>query len=326
MGAHAPAAAEERVPRGRKSVRLRISGKDVRLSNLEKVFWPGDGRTKGDLLRFYERISDHVIPHLRDRAMVMKRYPDGIAGESFYMKRTPSHAPDWVPTCTIEHSSGNVIDFPVVGDLPTLLWIVNLGCIDLHPWYARCDDTDRPDLLNFDLDPVEVDQGDPPVPFERVLEAALVVREALEEAGIRPLVKTSGSRGVHLYVPIVRGPRQKAVWTVAKALAQELASRRPDLLTAEYRIAKRPAGRVLVDYNQNAWGRTLASVYSVRPRPGAPVSTPLTWEEVERGVSPGDFTIDTVPERLDELGDLWLPLRRKRGRFDLARIDPEPAG
>ena len=156
-------------------------------------------------------------------------------------------------------------------DLASLLWMVNLGCIDLNQWYARCDDTDRPDYLHFDLDP------GPAVPFARVRETALVVREALEALGMTPLVKTSGSSGMHLYVPIVRGPVQKEVWRVAKRLAKELERRHPALITAEYRIADRPRGRVLVDYNQNAWGRTLASVYSVRPTEAATVSTPVTW-------------------------------------------------
>ena len=151
-------------------------------------------------------------------------------------------------------------------------------------------------------------------------DAALVVRDALESLEMTPLVKTTGSAGAHMYVPIVRGPTQKQVWTFAKALAQALAAKHPKLLTAEYRIDKRPAGRVLVDYNQNAWGRTLASIYSPRPKPQASVSTPLTWKEVEQGVKIEDFRIDNVPARLKKLGDLWAPLLAKRGRFDLARV------
>jgi bifunctional non-homologous end joining protein LigD len=230
------------------------------------------------------------------------------------MKRVPEPHPDWLETCAIEHASGSVIDFPVVNDLASLLWVVNLGCIDLNQWYARCDDVDRPDYLHFDLDPV------PGVRFPKVLEAALVVRSALETLGMSPLVKTTGSSGVHLYVPIVRGPTQKQVWTFAKALALALAEKQPKLLTAEYRIADRPKGRVLVDYNQNAWGRTLASVYSPRPKPGATVSTPLGWDEVEAGVKLGDFRIDNVPARLRRLGDLWKPLLAARGRFRLERV------
>jgi bifunctional non-homologous end joining protein LigD len=244
--------------------------------------------------------------------MVMKRYPNGIAGEFFFMKRAPTPRPSWIPICSIKHHSGNVIDFPVVENAATLLWIVNLGCIDLNPWYARCDDVDRPDYLQFDLDPV------PGSSFSEVRQTALIVRDALAELKIASYAKTTGSRGIHVYVPIVRGPMQKEVWRFAKALAVELANRHPKLITAEYRVAKRPGGRILVDYNQNAWNRTLASVYSVRPRPSAAVSTPVTWEEIERGIAIDDFTMKTVPLRLAKIGDLWKPLLAKRGRADLA--------
>jgi bifunctional non-homologous end joining protein LigD len=246
--------------------------------------------------------------------MVMRRYPHGATGDGFFMKRAPPGRPDWLELCSIAHGSGNVIDFPMVQDVASLLWVVNLGCIDLNQWYARCDDVDRPDYLHFDLDP------GPGVKFPRVLEAALVVRDALEALGMAPLVKTTGSKGMHLYVPIVRAPLQKQVWTFAKALAQTLAAKHPKLLTAVYRIADRPKGRVLVDYNQNAWGRTLASIYSVRPKPGATVSTPVRWEEVERGVAIEDFDISNVPRRVRTLGDLWKPLLAARGRFRLERV------
>jgi bifunctional non-homologous end joining protein LigD len=207
-----------------------------------------------------------------------------------------------------------VIDFPMVQDLASLLWVVNLGCIDLNQWYARCDDVDRPDYVHVDLDP------GPGVRFDKVLAAALIVRDALEALGMTPLAKTTGSKGVHIYVPIVRGPLQKQVWHFAKALAQTLAEQHPKLLTSEYRIAKRPKGRVLVDYNQNAWGRTLASVYSPRPTSGATVSTPVTWQEIERGIAIDDFDIGNVPARVKRVGDLFKPLLAKRGRFRLERV------
>jgi bifunctional non-homologous end joining protein LigD len=194
------------------------------------------------------------------------------------------------------------------------MWLVNLGCIDLNQWYARCDDVDRPDFLHFDLDPV------PEASFEAVRETALIVRDALEELGMKPLVKTTGSKGVHVYVAIVRGPTQKEVWRFAKQFAQELAKLKPALITAEYKVAKRPAGRVLVDYNQNAWGRTLASVYSPRPKPRATVSAPVTWDELEQGARIEDFRIDNMPARIAELGDLWAPLAANRDRFDLAKL------
>jgi bifunctional non-homologous end joining protein LigD len=282
----------------------------VKLTNLRKAFWPALGVTKGDLLQYYADVAPVLLPHLRDRAMVMRRYPNGAGGESFFMKRAPRPRPAWIETCSIEHASGNVIDFPMIQDLPALLWVVNLGCIDLNQWYARCDDVDRPDFLHFDLDP-----GD--ATFEQVIETATIVHEALDAVGMPHHAKTTGSKGIHVTVPIVRGPTQKEVWTVAKAMALELARAHPALTTAEYRVAHRPAGRVLLDYNQNAWGRTLASIYSVRPHPRAAVSTPVTWDELRRGVHIDDFRIDNVRQRIARLGDLWAPVLAPGGRFPL---------
>jgi bifunctional non-homologous end joining protein LigD len=274
----------------------------VKLTNLQKPFWPALGITKGDLLLHYANISAALLPHLKNRAMVMKRYPNGAAGPFFFMKRTPSPKPEWLKTCKIGHASGNVIEFPMIQDLASLMWVVNLGCIDLNQWYSRCDDVDRPDYFHFDLDP------GPGAPFEQVLEAALLVRDGLSALKRPSYPKTSGSKGIHVYVPIKRGPLQKDVWTFTKAFAMELANRHPTILTAQYRIAKRPKGRVLVDYNQNAWGRTLASVYSVRPTKAASVSTPVTWDEVERGFKSEAFTMSVVKDRVARLGDLFAPV------------------
>src|SRR5436853_6416057 len=200
------------------SATLRVQSKEVTLTNLDKPFWPELGITKGDLIQYYADVAPVLLPHLRDRAMVMKRYPHGAHGEFFFMKRAPTPRPEWIQTCSIEHESANVIDFPMIQDLPALLWVINLGCIDLNPWYARCDDVDRPDFLHFDLDPVS------PAEFDKVREVALIVHEALDELKIPNLAKTTGSRGIHVYVPIVRGPTQKQVWTFAKQLAQTLAA------------------------------------------------------------------------------------------------------
>jgi bifunctional non-homologous end joining protein LigD len=290
---------------------VKIGDREVQLTNLRKIFWPELGYTKRDLLQYYADVSGALLPHLAGRAMVMKRYPNGIGGKWFFMKRTPSPRPEWLEICEIEHESNNVIPFPVIQDLASLLWIINLGCIDLNQWYARCDDVDRPDYLHFDLDPVEG------ADFEQVRKTAIVVRDALQSLGMHPLAKTSGSKGIHVYVPIVRGPVQKDVWRFAKAFAQQLALGFPALITAEYRVAKRPKGRVLVDYNQNAWGQTLASVYSVRPNPRAAVSTPVNWDEVESGFEIVDWRIDNVPDRVRKLGDLWKPLLSPKGRFHL---------
>ena len=290
---------------------LLVAGREARLTNLDKLFWKDEGITKGHLIQYYADVAPFLLPHIRDRAMVMKRYPHGASGEFFFMKRAPSPRPAWIRTCRIDHGSKGIIDFPVIDDVPSLLWVINLGCIDLNQWYATCDDVDRPDYVHFDLDP------GPGASWQNVLASGLILRDALDALKMPSVVKTTGSRGLHVYVPIVRGPVQKDVWTFAKALAVELTARNPKLMTSEYRVAKRPHGRVLVDYNQNAWGRTLASIYSVRPRPLAPVSTPVTWTEVEQGIRIEDFRIDNVPARLSRHGDLWKPLLQKRGRVKL---------
>jgi bifunctional non-homologous end joining protein LigD len=302
------------IPRDQTECELNIGGRKVGLTNLKKPFWPELGLTKRDLLQYYADVSGVLLPHLRDRAMVMKRYPHGYAGEFFFMKRAPSPRPNWIHICKIEHGSGNVINFPIVQDLPSLLWLINLGCIDLNQWYGRCDDVDRPDYVHFDLDPV------PNARFEQVLETALLVHEALDALRMPNYAKTTGSKGMHIYVPIVRGPTQKQVWIFAKAFARSMAKLHPQLITAEYKIEKRPRDHVLVDYNQNAWGRTLASVYSVRPKPRATVSAPVTWEEVAHGVAIEDFHIGNMRERVRKIGDLWKPLLASKGRFNLEKV------
>jgi bifunctional non-homologous end joining protein LigD len=307
------------IPSDRDDVVLDIGARSVHLTNLGKVFFAEAGLTKRDLLQYYADVAPLLVPHVTRRAMVMKRYPHGAGGEFFFMKRTPSGAPAWLTTCSITHDSGNVIAFPIVDDAAALLWIVNLGCIDLNQWYATCDDVDRPDYMHFDLDPVKTGP-DGPTPFAVVCEAALAIRTALDALEMRSFAKTSGSNGIHVYVPIVRGPVQKDVWRVAKAFAFAAAAQRPDILTAEYKIAKRPHGRVLVDYNQNAWGRTLASIYSVRPTPSATVSTPVTWEEIANGITIGDFRLDNVRERFARTGDLWAPLLAKTKRVKLEKF------
>lgn len=306
------------IPSDTDDVLLRFGAQEVRLTNLRKLFWKKPKITKRDLLQYYADIAPWLLPHLHDRAMVMKRYPNGAEGEFFYMKRAPSPRPEWIEICAIPHNAG-IVNFPIVQDLPSLMWLINLGCIDLNPWYARCDDTDRPDFLHFDLDP------GPGATFEMVRAVALHVRDILGQLDMPVYPKTTGSKGMHLYIPIVRGPLQKEVWTFAKAIAIELEKRHGDVITAEYRKVKRPYARVLVDYNQNAWGRTLASIYSVRPTPFAGVSTPVTWEEIEQGIRIDDFRIDNVRERVSDVGDLWKPVIAEKKRFDLMSVFTPPA-
>jgi bifunctional non-homologous end joining protein LigD len=306
------AGAAVQIPSDVDNATVEVKDRHVALTNLRKIYFPKLGLTKGDLLRYYASIAGVLLPHVSDRPMVMKRYPHGVTGEFFYMKRTPSPRPEWIRTCRIEHRSGNVIDFPVVEDLASLLWLVNLGCIDLNPWYSLCDEPDRPLYIHFDLDPT------PATPFSVVREAALIVSDVLRGLGMKPFAKTSGSKGIHVYVAIQRDLVQHDVWAIAKEIGHQVARAHPDVLTAEYRVAKRPERRVLVDYNQNAWGRTLASIYSVRAKEEATVSAPVTWEELEAGCEIGDFTIFNVPERVAKIGDLWKPLLSSRGRFNLA--------
>ena len=290
---------------------LKVDGREVRLTNLRKLFWPDLGITKGALIQYYADVAAVLLPHIRDRAMVMRRYPNGAAGASFFMKEAPAPRPAWIRICAIDHGDGKVVNFPVIDDRPSLLWLINLGCIDLNQWYARCDDVHRPDFLHFDLDP-----GDGTT-FEQACECSLILRDALTSLGMKPYVKTTGSRGLHVYVALKRGPLQETVHSFAKALATELTSRNPRLMTVGYRVSARPKGRVVVDYKQNAWGQTLASIYSVRPKPLATVSTPVAWKEVEKGIRLEDFRIDNVRQRIAKLGDLWKPLLVAKGRFDL---------
>jgi bifunctional non-homologous end joining protein LigD len=300
-----------KLPKNKPGLEVDVAGRVVKLTNLDKPFWPKLGVTKRDLLQYYLDIAPFLLPHLKDRAMVMKRYPNGAAGAFFFMKRAPVPRPKWIEICSIEHSSTNVIDFPMIQDLASLMWVINLGCIDLNQWYATCDDVDRPDYLHFDLDPV------PGASFEKVVEAALLLKTALDSLKMPSYAKTTGSKGIHVYIPIQRGPTQKQVWRFAKEFSHAVASQMPELLTAIYQVSKRPKGRVLVDYNQNAWGRTLASIYSVRPREIPTVSTPVKWEELEKGIKMEQFRIDNVPARVRRLGDLWRPIVSNRGRFRL---------
>jgi bifunctional non-homologous end joining protein LigD len=310
-GALALSGAGSIVPTGRDEAMLAFGSKRVRLTHLRKMFWPDLGLTKGMLVQYYLDVSHALLPHLAQRAMVMKRWPNGVAGEFFFMKRAPVPRPDWIRTCSIAHASGGVVDFPIVDDVASLAWVVNLGCIDLNPWYARGDDPTRPDYLHFDLAPGNAS-------FDDVRKASLVVRDALERTGMPTYVKTSGSMGLHVYVPIVRGPTQDEVWAASKSIARALAAHHPKLMTAEHHVARRAEGRVLLDYDQNARGRTLASVYSVRPTPRATVSMPLTWSEVEEGACIEDFRIDNARARVRGAGDLWASLAPgAEGRYDL---------
>jgi bifunctional non-homologous end joining protein LigD len=273
---------------------LEVAGREVTVSNPDKVFFPRIGRTKLDLVRYYLAVAEGALRGIRDRPMALKRYVHGAEGEFFFQKRAPKSRPDWIDTVELRFPSGRSAHEIVVRDAAQLAWVVNLGCIDLNPHPVRDDDLDHPDELRIDLDPV------PGVSWEQVLDVAAVTRDALEDMGLRGWPKTSGSRGFHVYCRIERRWTFSEVRRAALALAREVERRAPDLATSRWWKEERHG--VFLDYNQNAKDRTVASAYSVRPTPDARVSTPLTWDEV-RGCDPAAFTIDTVPERFARVGD-----------------------
>jgi bifunctional non-homologous end joining protein LigD len=273
----------------------------LKLSNLDKPFWPEEGITKGELLAYYRDVADVLVPHLRRRPFTMKRYPDGWQGKSFFQKQAPSHIPDWIATAAFPASTREgekrVIDYALVDDELALLWMVNMGCIDMHAWASRADKPDRPDWVMFDLDPSDG------TGFEEVIEVAGLVRQTLDVLELESVPKTSGSRGIHVLVPIARRHGFDEARAFAGIVAGALARAHPGLVTTEWTRAKRKG--VLVDANQNGPGKTTASVYSVRPRAGASVSTPLRWDEVRPGLDPTAFTMDVVLERVEREGDLF---------------------
>ncbi len=275
----------------------------LKLSNLDKLFWPDEGITKGDLLAYYRTVAPVLLPHLRDRPFTLKRYPDGIAGGHFFQKDAPSHMPDWIPTVAVEATTRDrprrtrTIQAPLVNDELALLWVVNMGCIDLNTWYSRVDRPERPDFVLFDLDPAEG------AGFKEVVEVALLVKEVLDAVGLVGFPKTSGSDGIHVLVPVQRRYTYAETREFAEIVAGTLARTHQGLVTTEWTKAKRRG--VLIDANQNGEGKTIASVYSVRPRTGAPVSTPLRWEEVGADLDPLAFTMDAVLGRVEREGDLF---------------------
>jgi len=275
----------------------------LKLSNLDKPFWPQDGITKGDLLAYYRDVAPVLVPHLRDRPFTMKRYPDGWKGKFFFQKDAPKHMPEWIPTRPFEASTRDrppkrrVIDFPLVNDELALLWMVNMGCIDMNTWYSRVDKPSRPDFVLFDLDP------SPDVGFPEATRVALLIKETLDLLELESLAKTSGSEGIHILVPIARRHTFTETREFSEIIAGAIARAYPGLATTEWTKAKRRG--VLIDTNQNGEGKTIASVYSVRPKPGAPVSMPLRWDEVNESLDPAAFTMDAVLERVAREGDLF---------------------
>jgi bifunctional non-homologous end joining protein LigD len=275
---------------------------DIRLTSADRVLFPGDGVTKGDLFSYYDRIAPVLVPHLRDRPFTLKRYPHGIESDVYFQKQVPRGTPSWVETrrfTTHPRGGGSrEVDFALLNSREALLWAVQMNCIDMNAWYSRVDRPDRPDYVVFDLDPPEEDGG-----YALAIEVAHLIRELLDEVGLPGYVKTSGADGIHVLAPVRRRAGFDDAYAFAEAAARLLERRHPGKVTTEWLKRKREG--VLVDHRQNGWGKTIASAYSVRPKPGAPVSTPLRWDELTPDVRPRDFTMDVVLERVERRGDLF---------------------
>lgn len=266
----------------------------------DKVFWPDEGYTKGDLFKYYESVADLILPYLKDRPESLNRFPDGINGIHFFQKNVVNH-PDWVKTMKLyAPEAKRDIEYVVSNDLDTLLYLVNLGCIEINPWNSRINKLDNPDYLIIDLDPEDID-------FEYVVKAARVVKEVCGELGIKCVAKTTGGRGIHIYVPLAAKYKYDEVREFGHLIAK-LCFERSDKFTSLERHPAKRKHKVYYDYLQNSRGQTLASAYSVRPKPGAPVSTPLHWDEVNTKLDPKKFTIKSAPKRFKKIGDLWKPV------------------
>lgn len=281
---------------------------NLKLTNLDKLIWP-EGLTKAHLVKYYSDVAPYLLPHLRNRPLVMKRYPDGIDGEAFYQKECPDYAPTWIKRQPVEHSE-KVVNYIICNDQATLLWLANQACIEMHAWLARVESLETPDLAVMDLDPAGG------ASFEDVLEIALLVKRVLDEFKIKSYPKTSGASGLHLFVPVRQVYSWRQVTGAMKYVAELVVKVHPDKTTVERKVEKR-VGKVYLDYLQNGRGKTMAFQYGLRPLPGAPVSTPLRWEEVEEGkIRPGHFTIDTILQRLKSVGDIYAGVLNTRQSLD----------
>ncbi len=295
------------------TVTVELDGKRLRWSNLNKVYFPESGYTKRDLLAYYYRIADYILPFLQERPLVMRRYPDGIKGQAFFQKDFREGVPDWFVTAPLESEErGKEIHYATAGDRASLLFLTGLGCIDHNPWSSRLDDLDHPDYFFFDLDPSEGTE------FSVVVRVAQALLDELKELRLTSFLKTSGATGIHIYIPVERAYTYEQLRTFAEIVARTVSAKHPNLVTNERSIAKRPAGRVLIDVHQNAHGRPLAAPYSVRAFPKAPVSTPIQARELRITLKPKTLNIKTVFKRLKEKGDLWADFWKKQQRLEEA--------
>ncbi|HSM85238.1 MAG TPA: DNA ligase D, partial [Candidatus Limnocylindrales bacterium] len=292
-------------------VSLTIQGRRLKFTNLKKVFYPADGYTKRDVINFYAAVSDLLLPHLAGRPLSLKRYPNGIDSEFFFQKEAAASFPDWLHTEVIKTDEESSTRFVICDDKPSLLYLANLGCIDQNPWMSRLGALDRPDFILIDLDPHHCG-------FDRIVEAARLVKEKLDAIGLRGYPKTTGGDGMHIYVPVETHYTYAQTRSFAEILARWVTAERPDLFTAPRAVAAREKGKVYFDWVQNAEGKTISAPYVVRAYPGAPVATPLSWPEVRPGLNPVQFHIGNVIRRFQRVGDLFAPVLNEPQKIEPA--------
>jgi bifunctional non-homologous end joining protein LigD len=279
--------------------------KNLVFSHLDKVYWPQEGYTKGELIAYYQQVAPLIIPYLKNRPLTMRRYPNGIEEPSFYQKNV-ENIPDWIHVEKVQHET-SLVNYLIVDDEPSLLYIANLGCIDLHPFHSRTKSLNFPDYMVFDLDPVDL-------PFDQVVEVAQATHQLLDELNLPSVCKTSGSKGLHIYVPLKARYSYEVVGQVSQWIAQLICQKIPDLTSLERNPQKRQH-KVYIDYLRNHFGQTVVAPYAVRPLIGAAVSTPLEWNEVEKGLDPQQFTLKSLPRRLQKKGDLFHMILEKGARL-----------
>jgi bifunctional non-homologous end joining protein LigD len=295
------------------NITVEIEGKTFRLSNLNKVYFPESGYTKRELIAYYYRMADFVLPYLKDRPLVLRRYPDGITGQSFFQKDVQEGMPDWLKRVTIEsETKAEGIHYAIANDLASLLFLTGLGCIDHNPWSSRYEDVKHPDYFFFDLDTSDGTE------FSVVAEIARALYEKLKELKLNVFLKTSGATGIHMYLPVEPVYTYEQLRTFAEIVARVVTTAHPNLVTSERSVAKRPAGRVLIDVHQNAEGRPLAAPYVVRAFPKAPVSAPVLPSELRSSLQPAKLNMKTIAARLKENGDLWADFWKRRQRLENA--------
>jgi len=283
---------------------LKVGREEVSVTSLDRIYWPDEKLTKFDLLSYYLKVADYIMPFLQDRPAILQRYPRGIKAPMFFQQDLDS-APAYIKTARLTNQEGRQLDYGVYSTVGSLLHFVTLGTIEQHPWHSTVKRLDKPDWIAIDLDPKKA-------PWENVLQVALVVKEVADEIGLQAFPKTSGSSGIHIYVPLKPANEYEKVAEFARLFATEVAQRAPKIATVERTIAKRKSTQVYVDWMQNARGKSLAAVFTARARPKAPVSMPLTWKQIEKGVKIQDFTIVNVPDLLQKKGDAWADFFNER--------------